>query len=124
MIFKPDENLKEEHIRWLKEFGQAHVDNWKKLLRNCAEAAMCEAAVRRILAANDLRVEPAGDLAGDRKMPDFRCEREDGKSFLVEVACITIETVTKKTGLSHHWVRNERCSHLPMNKVVFDACRG
>ena len=121
MLFTPDANLVEEHRQWLAGFTAQHLKNWEKLLNANAEAAMCEAEVRRLLQENGNTVEPNEELTGADQSPDFRCTQA-GKVFFVEVTCISIDKATQVTGLSDqpdgkgHYYR-------PLNDAIFEACR-
>ena len=89
-----------EHRSWLKRFGPQFGKNWEKLGRHDPEAAMCEAAVRRLLEQNGNDVEPNETLDGTKQSPDFRCAQA-GELFFVEVTSISIEKATALTGLKH-----------------------
>jgi hypothetical protein len=93
-MFLPNDErdaLAAEHRRWLGEFNAQYLTNWEKLYRDDEEAALCEAAVRRLLMQHDVQVEPNERLTGNCGGPDFRCT-VDGRHFYVEVKCITTET--------------------------------
>lgn len=97
--------LESEHCRWLLAFAPQHLQKWENLRNEDYEAALCEAAVRRLLQAHGITVEPNEDLvgkapAGTEARPDFRCSRPEG-AFFVEATCISIVTVVKQTGLPH-----------------------
>lgn len=98
MVFTPDLNLVQEQRRWLGAFDPQHLRNWEKLLNADAEAAACEAAVRRLLEANGNIVAPNVNLTGSTQSPDFRCTH-GGRVFYVEVTCISIEKATEITSL-------------------------
>jgi hypothetical protein len=100
MSFSIDIELAREHREWLRHFDAQHADNWKKLLVTAPEAASCEAAVRRVLEQNGNAVQPNETLDGSRKAADFCCTQA-GKTFFVEVTCISIEKATEHTGLPH-----------------------
>ena len=120
MHFTPDSDLAEEHSRWLSAFDPQYLRNWEKLLKADSEAAMCEAAVRRLLEENGNDVKPNEDLTGAVQAPDFRCTQGD-KRFFVEATCISIEKATEVTGLSH--VPQGAADYRPLNDAMFHACK-
>lgn len=122
MTFRPDDESIERHERWLGCFNPQYLDNWKKLLGNDAEAAMCEVDVRLLLADNGVDVEPNEDLSGARKTPDFLC-RKDNRAFYVEVTCIGIDKATEVTGLPHEFTGDPSYSYGLLNNTIFNACR-
>lgn len=87
----------DEHRSWLKPFGWQRLTKWEKLLQNNAEAAICEAATRKLLSDCRIKVKAQEDIS--KGGPDFLCVKNN-KRFYVEATCITKETATKKTGLS------------------------
>lgn len=121
MPFTPDCNLVGEHRRWLAGFHPQHLQNWGNLLDNDPEAAMSEAAVRRVLQVNGNSVEPCESLEGSRRLPDFRCSQE-GKVFFVEVTSISIEKATKVTGVLHKAIDPVASGYESLNDAIFDAC--
>lgn len=92
--------LEAEHRAWLAAFDPQYLTNFDRLRKADFEAAMTEAGVRRMLQSFDVSVEPAEDLVGGQKRPDFLC-RKYGHKFYVEVTNLSIKTVTAETGLSH-----------------------
>lgn len=123
MTFTPDQQLIQEHCHWLSAFDAQHLRNWQKLLNADAEAAMCEAAVRGLLEENGNQVEPNEDLTGSNQSPDFRCTQA-GKTFFVEVTCLSIDKVTEVTALPHLPPKESRASHFGLlNDAFFNACR-
>jgi hypothetical protein len=94
------EDLKAEHRGWLSRFPPKYGQNWENLLSADCEAALCEAAVRRLLQRRALAVQPNEDVMGSERRPDFRCTHSAG-TFLVEATCIPIANVTEQTGLPH-----------------------
>lgn len=88
--------LIEEHRSWLKPFGNQYLNKWENLLKSQLEPAICEAAARKLLSDYKVKVKPHEDISNGG--PDFLCTK-DGKSFYVEVTCITIEKVSQKTTL-------------------------
>lgn len=89
--------LIDEHIQWLRTFGQQRIKKWEDLLNSNDEAAICEALVRKMLSGEGVNIEPCEDLSSGGL--DFLCQKLD-KKFYTEVTCITKETATKKTKLS------------------------
>lgn len=56
--------LETEHREWLLHFDLRCLRNWEKLRNGDREAALCEAATRRLLQTQDIVVEPNEDLDG------------------------------------------------------------
>ena len=98
--FVPRENDLSKHRRWLEHFDARHSKAWERLLASDAEAAMCEANVRRLLSRKGCGVEPNTDKNPSGKSPDFKCRR-DGNVFYVEATCLTISAATRATNLDH-----------------------
>jgi hypothetical protein len=97
--------LETEHRHWLSAFDPQYLRSWGKVRNGDYEAALCEAAVRRLLQGHGVTVLPNEDLAGKapagaEQRPDYRCSRHEGP-FFVEVACIPISKVVEQTGLPH-----------------------
>ena len=67
MEFIHDSDLVCEHRHWFSVFRQQHLRNWKKLLTDNPETAMCEAEVRRLLEHNNIQVRPNEDLRGSNQ---------------------------------------------------------
>jgi hypothetical protein len=95
-LIKIHANLLDEHRVWLGGFCNNRLKKWEDLLKANPEAAICEAAARKLLFEQEVSVEPNENLATGG--PDFLCSK-DGKNFYVEVTCITIEKATKATKL-------------------------
>ena len=57
--------LESEHRRWLSSFHDQYLRNFEKVRNGNYEAAMTEAAVRRLLERHRVSVEPAEDLTGN-----------------------------------------------------------
>ena len=89
-------DLINEHRAWLKPFGKLRLNKWEKLLQNNAEAAICEAATRKLLSDYGIDIQPYEDLS--KGGPDFLCSK-NGKTFYIETTCISIEAATKESGL-------------------------
>lgn len=117
--FEPDLDLVDEHRRWLGGFDGQHLKNWQKLLNAEPEAAMCEAAVRRVLKANGNSVEPNESLTGADQSPDFRCLHGD-EAFFVEATHISIDKATHVTKMPDKPSANY---YKPLNDAIFEACR-
>ncbi len=105
--------LADEHREWLSKFDSQYKGNWEKLLNNNNESGMAEASVRRRLQRYGVDVQPNEDLDTGKQAPDFRCKRL-GIEFFVEVTCIQIETMVKKTGIPDS---ASSCDH-PVNPSV------
>lgn len=87
------------HQGWLKHFNNVYVNAWDKLFtKSNSEAAICEAATRRLLQELEVYIEPC-PLRGSDRNPDFKCQR-DGKLFYVDATCVMKDTATRKTGLT------------------------
>lgn len=110
--------LADEHRNWLSQFDSRYLANWERLLKSDNEAAMAEASVRRRLQGFGVSVEPNEDLDTGQKAPDFKCVN-NGVVFYVEVACITIETAEKTTGIPNE---PHQGSFRPINLAVFNKC--
>jgi hypothetical protein len=113
--------LSDEHCEWLSAFNPQYLANWEKLLRTDSEAALCEAAVRRLLQNHGITVEPNEDLTGARQRPDFRCTVGE-YFFYVEVTCISIITAEKRSG-----IKDDQSGFAPFNvtgmtEAVFAEC--
>jgi hypothetical protein len=114
--------LELEHRSWLSAFNPQFLRNFEKLRDADYEAAMTEAAVRRFLAEQRIAVEPAEDLTGSIRRPDFLCTAANNK-FFVEVTCIGIQKVIDDTALPHP--TNDATSHYaPLNNAFWSACQG
>jgi len=96
-----------EHREWLQKFGNERLKKWEDLLKSNPEGAICEAMTRKLLSTLNVEVQPYENLSTGG--PDFLCKRNN-KKFYAEVACITINSATKGTGLNNK--RN-------MNKLGF-----
>ena len=119
MSFVPDSVLREEHQNWLSSFDPRYARNWERLFANDPEAAMCEAAFRRVLEHNGNRVSPNEHLDGQGRAPDFRCE-QDTAQFYVEVTCLNVAQVTKRTALQD---KPGQAGHYRLlNDMIFEAC--
>ncbi len=118
--------LEAEHERWLSSFGPQHLANWSKGRNGNAEAALCEAAVRRFLQDQGVDVQPNEDVAGSapgggaEQRPDFLCSRA-GLAFNVEVSCISIATATAETGLEH-LPQGKPGNHGHLNGIISNKC--
>lgn len=112
------DRLEVEHLAWLAKFDGRYANAWKRTRNGDFEAAMCEAAVRRILSNQNVAVEP-NDAGGSSSQPDYRCH-VGAKEFFVEAKCITYEAAARETGLSDDGHSTWRPS--PLNPAVFDAC--
>ena len=86
------------HVQWLVQQKKGYEAKWKRLFSSDPEAATCEAVARYILAANVDCVQPADDPGTGG--PDFVCFVGKNK-FYVEVTCLTVDAVTKATGIQN-----------------------
>ena len=87
----------QSHRDWLKLFGNTYVTKWERLLKADPEAAICEAATRKLLFEHQVTVEPHDEPSSGG--PDFSCNKNE-KGFYVEATCIKKNGATKATGLS------------------------
>lgn len=113
-------NLVREHEKWLKSFCKLHLQNWKKLLKEDREGAMCEAVIRCLLESHGCLVEPTEEAGGSSRSPDFRC-MADGRELYVEATCIKIATATRITGLEPGSREAESFSLL--TRSILYACK-
>ncbi|MBA2116713.1 hypothetical protein [Bremerella alba] len=115
--------LIESHREWLSGFDEQYARNWEKLLKADAEAAMCEAGVRRMLASFDVVVSPNEDLNGNQQRVDFSC-LSNGEKFFVEVACIPVEKAEKITGIADDFQMIFMRNPTPLNGAIRRKCIG
>ncbi len=118
--------LVEEHRGWLAGFHPQHGRFWEQSLLDDFEAALCEAAVRRLIERDGCVVEPNVDLVGTgtggaERRPDFHCTR-GAHQFLAEVTCISIEKATEVSGLPHPFVPGVPRNYGPLNDLIFKKC--
>jgi len=85
-----------EHRVWFQQFDKGRLKKWEDLLKNNSEAAICEAATRKLLSDNTIEVKPCNNYSG--KSPDYICTKGD-KQFYVEVTCVSINKLTNKCGM-------------------------
>lgn len=90
--------LIDEHHKWLNGFEAERLRQWKKLFNANIEAALCEAATRKLLVGHGCDVEPFEDRASGGV--DFKCSK-NGNTFYVEATCITKEVASDKSCLPH-----------------------
>jgi hypothetical protein len=111
-----------EHRVWLKQFGEQRSKEWGDLLENNSEAAVCEAMTRRLLSDQNIDVRPYEDLS--QGGPDFLCAK-GGKTFYVEVTCITMDVATKKTTLPPSYSKkgNTQFYRLLTKHILGELCR-
>lgn len=115
-----DTKLIKQFGKWLEQFDEQHARAWALLLHRDPEAAMCEATFWGILTDCGITVEPFLDLTGGKKSPDFRCQK-DSYTFFVEVTCLKIETVTKKTHLEHE-PNSKPQAYAPLHNAIWEEC--
>ena len=90
--------LIDEHHEWLNGFEAERLREWKNLFKANLEAALCEAATRKLLFDHGCDVEPFEDSASGGV--DFKCSK-NGNTFYVEATCITKTVASEKSGLTH-----------------------
>ena len=117
------DELEGEHRGWLAPFDGRYLRKFENLLKGNYEAAMTEAAVRRLLERQGVAVEPNEDLTGASKQPDLFCTHAR-QEFYVEVTCISIEKATKKTGLPVDPRETGFRSYSSLNDAFWAACKG
>lgn len=116
-----DSELVEEHRSWLRPFGDQYLKKWNDLLKSQVEPAICEASTRKLLSDHDIKVEPYEDISSGG--PDFLCTK-NGKSFYVEVTCITKDAMTRATGLPNEPEGSGICSSSsPTKRVLQEIVR-
>jgi hypothetical protein len=110
-----------EHHTWLQRFER--LKKWEDLLKANPEAAICEAKTQKFLSDNNINVQPYRDLT--QKGPDFLCVK-DGKTFCVEVTCITRDIATQKTTLSSSYLNPKKaeaqCYKLLTRHILGELC--
>lgn len=111
-----------EHRVWLQKFDKQRLKEWEDLLCSCSEAAICEAETRKLLSDHNVDIKPYDNLS--RQGPDFICTK-DGKTFYVEVTCITIDVATKKTTLSSSYLRKTDAQYyrLLTEHILGELCK-
>lgn len=92
-----DSQLIDGHCKWLSGFETERLMQWKNLLKANREAALCEAATRKLLVDQGCDVEPFEDPSSGGV--DFKCSK-NGNTFYVEATCITKEVASDKSGLT------------------------
>lgn len=93
-------DLISEHRVWLKPFGKQRLDRWENILKKDAEgaeAAICEAATRKLISVYHVKIKPHEDLSSGG--PDFLCIKNN-KSFYIETTCLTKDAIAKATGFN------------------------
>ena len=80
------------------------------------EAALCEAATRKLLVDHGCDVEPFEDsgLGG----VDFKCSK-NGNTFYVEATCITKDVASDKSGLTHLPQRNKATYYKFLTQTIW-----
>jgi hypothetical protein len=115
--------LSDEHRQWLSSFDPRYLKNWEKMLEADDEAALTEAAVRRMLQRHSVAVEPNEGLSGDCGGPDYRCTA-NGIRFYVEVTCITRAVAEKRSGIVDGTSGAAPFNVMGMNEAVFSEIQG
>lgn len=105
-----------EHRGWLSSFNRLRLQKWENLYSSQPESAICEAIARKELASQVDNIEPYEDMSTGG--PDYICFK-DGKHFYMEVTCLTIEAVTKKSGLEQVPVPGKTTSFGLLTDMVF-----
>lgn len=118
-LIKCYSDLINEHRHWLKPFGRQRLDKWEELLRANSEAAICEAATRKLLSDQGINVEPHEDISYGG--PDFLC-LQNGKRFYVEVTCITIDAATQATGLVPNSPSQTYTPESLTRRIFYEMC--
>lgn len=107
------------HRNWLKLFNNAYATKWERLLKADPEAAICEAATRKLLSEHQVKVEPHDELSNGG--PDFLCNKYN-KSFYVEVTCITTDTATQATGLVPNSPNQNYTPKSLTRRIFYEMC--
>lgn len=108
--------LIDEHREWLGGFDGERLKQWEKLLNANAEAALCEAATRKLLVGHGCDVEPFEDRASGGV--DFKCSKK-GNTFYVEATCITKEVASDKSGLTHLPQSNKTACYEFLTRTIW-----
>ena len=83
---------------------------------------MMEAKVRHLLHENGITVRPAVKKEPNDRCPDFFCTRNEYR-FYVEVTCLSLQKVTRVTGLPHFDQAHVRArSYSNLNKSIWSEC--
>lgn len=111
--------------KWLADQNSTTHRNWQSRIRaddpSAAEAAIAEAVVFDYLACRCDRVSLNEDPS--QGGPDLLFEHH-GQKFLVEVTNLSLDTVTRSTGLSHLPDENPRArSYGLLTKNIYRKCR-
>lgn len=124
-MLQPNEffnELEAEHRQWLSASDAQYLRNFEKIFNADYEAAMTEAAVRRLLQGYGVSIDPNEDLTGASRQPDFFCS-DQSHNFYVEVTCISIEKAVKKTGMPD--IPTGKAQHYSMlNDSFWSSCKG
>lgn len=107
--------LIDEYRDWLKPFDGQRLNKWENLLKANTEAAICEAATRKLLSDYGVKVEPHEDISTGG--PDFLC-CQNGKRFYVETTCITKDAMTRATRLPNEPEGSGICSSSSPTKRI------
>lgn len=105
------------HREWLKNFDKVYLDAWDTLFtKNNSEAALCEAATRKLLFDHGCDVEPFEDPSSGGV--DFKCSK-NGNTFYVEATCITKEVASDKSGLTHLPQSNKATHYKFLTRTIW-----
>jgi hypothetical protein len=112
-----------EHRQWLSRFDEQHLVDWNNLLNNNSEAALCEAATRRLLEREGIVVEPYKRHEGNSRRPDFHCHSGEA-TFYVEVTCVQITTAESRSSISADPIGHSPFNVFGMIDAVVDKLSG
>ena len=108
--------LIDRHCKWLNGFEAERLSRWKNLFNANLEAALCEAATRKLLFDHGCDVEPFEDPASGGV--DFKCTK-NGNTFYVEATCITKEVASDKSGLTHLTQPNKATYYAYLTRTIW-----
>jgi hypothetical protein len=108
--------LIDQHQQWLNSFEEERLKQWKNSLNNNIEAALCEAATRKLLVDHGCNVEPFEDRALGGV--DFKCSK-NSNAFYVEATCITKEVASTKSGLTDSFQSNKATYYEFLTRTIW-----
>ncbi|MBE0535051.1 MAG: hypothetical protein IH624_05220 [Phycisphaerae bacterium] len=104
------------HREWLMGFDKVYLETWQNLFtKNNSEAALCEAATRKLLFDHGCNVKPFEDPSSGGV--DFKCSK-NGNTFYAEATCITKNVASDKTGLTHLTIPNEATDYAYLTRTI------